>query len=62
MRMIVDLSNLDGSYQNVTIGQSGHYLSSHYKDEWPSYYVGNSLPMQFGKVVKESELVVEPAR
>ncbi len=62
MRMIVDLSNLDGSYQNVTIGQSGHYLSPHYKDEWPSYYVGNSLPMQFGKVVKESELVVEPVR
>ena len=60
MRMIVDLSNLDGSYQNITIGESGHYLSPRYSDEWPSYYVGNSLPMQFGKVDVKSELVVNP--
>ncbi len=60
MRMVVDLANLDGSFQNVTIGESGHYLSSHYSDEWPSYYVGNSLPMQFGKVDAVSELSVRP--
>ncbi len=61
MRMIVDLSNLDGSFQNITIGESGQALSSHYKDEWASYYVGNSLPMQFGKVDVKSELVINPS-
>ncbi len=62
MRMVVDLADLNGSFQNITIGESGHYLSTHYSDEWPSYYVGNSLPMQFGNVEVKSELVVNPAR
>lgn len=61
MRMVVDLGNLDGSFQNVTIGESGHVLSPHFKDEWQSYYVGNSLPMQFEKVDVKADLVVDPA-
>lgn len=61
MRMVVDLSNLDASLQNITIGQSGQALSSNYKDEWASYYVGNSLPMQFGRVELRSELVINPS-
>jgi penicillin amidase len=60
MRMIVDLSNLDGSFQNITIGESGQVLSSHYEDEWNSYYVGNTFPMQFNKVEVRSELKVTP--
>lgn len=60
MRMIVNLGNLDGSYQNITIGQSGHIFSSHYKDQWASYYVGNSFPMQFSKVQAVSDLTVRP--
>ena len=62
MRMVADMSNLDGSMQNITIGQSGHYFSSHYKDEWSSYYVGKSYPMQFGKVKADGDLTVEPAK
>ncbi len=62
MRMVVDLSNLDGSLQNLTIGESGHALSPHYKDQWPSYYVGNSFPMQFRHVTAKSELTVNPER
>jgi penicillin amidase len=60
MRMVVDLSNLDGSFQNITIGESGQPLSSHYRDEWDSYYVGNSFPMQFLRVDVKSELMVNP--
>jgi penicillin amidase len=62
MRMVVDLSNLDNSFQNVTIGESGHILSNHYSDEWDSYYVGNSLPMEFNKVNVESRLQIVPGR
>lgn len=60
MRMVVDLANLGGSFQNITIGESGQPLSSHYKDQWASYYVGNSFPMQFEHVDVKSELVVNP--
>jgi penicillin amidase len=62
MRMIVDLGNLDGSFQNIPVGQSGHRLSRHYNDQWPSYYVGNSFPMQFSRIDAKSVLNVRPAR
>ena len=59
MRMVVDLSNLDKSLQNITIGESGQPFSWHYHDQWDEYYVGKSFPMQFGNV-KGSELRVTP--
>lgn len=60
MRMIVDLSDLDRSLQNITVGQSGHRLSSHYKDQWPAYYGATGFPMQFGKIDAQSTLTVSP--
>ena len=60
MRMIVDLSDLDHSLQNITVGESGHRLSSHYKDQWSAYYGATSFPMQFGKVDAKETLVVNP--
>jgi penicillin amidase len=50
MRMAVDFANLDGSFLNITLGQSGQILSSHYRDQWEAYYTGHSFPMQFGHV------------
>ena len=60
MRVVVDLGNLDASLANLTIGQSGQYLSSHYKDQWQAYYNGRSFPMQFGKVDAKATLTVTP--
>jgi penicillin G amidase len=60
MRMIVDLGDLDRSMQNITVGESGHRLSSHYKDEWDAYYGATSFPMQFKKVDAKQTLVVMP--
>ena len=60
MRMIVDLGNLDGSLQNITVGESGQLLSSHYKDQWSAYYGGTSFPMQFEKVDAKQTLTVTP--
>ena len=60
MRFIADLSNWDGSLNNLTLGQSGEILSRHYSDQWPSYYVGKSFPMQFEKVEAASTLEVVP--
>ncbi|MGA3203769.1 MAG: penicillin acylase family protein [Bryobacteraceae bacterium] len=60
MRMIVDLGDLDHSLQNITVGESGQRLSSHYKDQWSAYYGATSFPMQFGKVDAKQTLVVNP--
>jgi penicillin amidase len=60
MRMIVDLADLDRSLENITVGESGHRLSSHYKDQWSAYYGATSFPMQFEKVDVKQTLVIKP--
>jgi penicillin amidase len=60
LRMVVDLSNLDRSMINVTTGESGHELSRHYMDQWDSYYVGKSFPMEFGQIEASGVLTVRP--
>ncbi len=49
-RMVVDLSALDQSVQNLPAGESGFVASGHYKDQWSAYYVGKSFPMEFDNV------------
>jgi penicillin amidase len=61
MRMTADLSDWDRSLLNVTIGQSGQILSSHYRDEWEHYYAGESFPMQFRSIDATSVLRLMPA-
>jgi penicillin amidase len=60
MRLNADLSNWDNSLLNLPVGESGHILSSHYKDEWDGYYNGRSFPMQFRKVDVKDTLKMEP--
>jgi penicillin amidase len=47
MRFVADTSNWDHSLMNITLGQSGQLLSSHYSDQWESYYVGTTFPRPF---------------
>jgi penicillin amidase len=60
MRMTVDFSDLAKSYQNIVTGQSGHVLSSHYRDQWDAWREGRSFPMQFQKVDAKETLTIEP--
>jgi penicillin amidase len=60
MRYVADLSDWDNSLANVPVGQSGHALSPHYRDQWNNHYVGTSRPMQFNKVQVEHTLTVRP--
>jgi penicillin G amidase len=62
MRMTADLSDWERSLLNITTGQSGQFLSSHYKDEWDHYYNGQSYPMQFSKVDAPNVLEFVPGR
>ena len=60
MRFVADLPDWDKSLNNLTIGESGEVLSSHYKDQWDAYYVGRSFPMQFKNINSKSTLTVNP--
>ena len=60
MRMVVDFADFDRSLQNITTGESGEPLSSHYKDQWRAYYVGRSFPMEFDRVDSKQVLTVNP--
>ncbi len=59
-RMVADLSHWDNSVQNLTVGESGHVASKHYRDQWPNYYVGKSFPMEFDKIDGVDTLRVVP--
>ena len=62
MRLNADLADWDRSQLNLPIGESGHVLSRHYKDQWEAYYNGTSFPMPFQKVDASSVLQLVPDR
>ncbi|MFN0104543.1 MAG: penicillin acylase family protein [Bryobacteraceae bacterium] len=47
MRMVVDFGDPRGGLLNVSIGQSGHPLSSHFKDQWDAHANATSFPLHF---------------
>jgi penicillin amidase len=46
-RLTVDWSNLDGSTENIVMGESGDPLSPYYLDQWPYWYSGKTFAMPF---------------
>jgi penicillin amidase len=61
MRFVADLAAWDHSCMNLTTGQSGQPLSSHYTDQWRAYYTGDSFPLAFDRVDIEDTLELVPA-
>jgi penicillin G amidase len=62
MRFVADFSDWDHSLNNITIGESGQFLSRHFKDQWDAYYAGRSFPMQFKNPVVKDTLKVLSSR
>jgi penicillin G amidase len=60
MRMTADLADWERSLLNVTTGQSGQVFSSHYRDQWSSYYYAKTYPMPFAKITGKSTLEFRP--
>jgi penicillin amidase len=46
-RLTVDWSNVDGSTENIVMGESGDPLSPYFLDQFPSWYSGKTFPMPF---------------
>lgn len=60
LRFIADLSNWDNSLINLPSGNSGHFTSGHYKDQFDEYLSGRAFPLEFDKIIAKSELKLAP--
>ena len=63
-RLTVDFSNFDHSTLNIVIGQSGHLLSPHYKDQFSAWYNDSSFQFPFTEAAvnaaAEHRLTLQP--
>jgi len=46
-RFTMDWSNIDGSTENIVLGESGNPLSPYFRDEWNDWYNGTTFPLAF---------------
>jgi penicillin amidase len=46
-RFTMDWSNVDGSTENIVLGESGNPLSPYFKDQWNDWYNGTTFPLPF---------------
>lgn len=60
LRFVADVSAWDRSLMNLTIGQSGHRFSGHYKDQWEAYAAGRSFPLAFTPAPAGPVLTLKP--
>jgi penicillin G amidase len=57
MRMVLDLSNIDSGIFNHPSGQSGHFNSPNYRDQFMDWYNETPTPFGFGPTVYREELL-----
>ena len=46
-RFTMDWSNIDGSTENITLGESGDPLSPYFRDQWNDWYGGTTFALPF---------------
>jgi penicillin amidase len=46
-RFTMDWSNVDGSTENITLGESGNPYSAYFKDQWKDWADGRTFAMPF---------------
>jgi penicillin G amidase len=46
-RFTMDWSNIDGSTENIVLGESGNPLSPYFRDQWKDYYGGTTFALSF---------------
>lgn len=61
MRLVVDFGDLEKTTLTTTTGESGHPLSSHYRDQFPKWVAGEGVPLSFAVSAPGREkLTLEP--
>jgi len=48
-RFTMDWSNVDGSTENIVLGESGNPLSPYYRDQWSDWYGGKTFALPFSE-------------
>jgi penicillin amidase len=48
-RFTMDWSNVDGSTENIVLGESGNPYSSYFRDQWNDYYAGRTFALPFSE-------------
>jgi penicillin amidase len=46
-RFTMDWSNIDGSTENIVLGESSDPLSPYFRDQWNDYYAGATFALPF---------------
>jgi penicillin amidase len=46
-RFTMDWSNVDGSTENIVLGESGDPLSAYFRDQWNDWYGGTTFAFPF---------------
>jgi penicillin amidase len=46
-RFTMDWSNVDGSTENISLGESGNPYSEYFRDQWKDYYGGTTFALPF---------------
>lgn len=46
-RFTMDWSNIDGSTENIVLGESGNPLSPYFRDQWNAWYNGTTFALPF---------------
>ena len=46
-RFTMDWGNIDGSTENISLGESGNPYSPYYRDQWDDYYNGRTFALPF---------------
>jgi penicillin amidase len=46
-RFTMDWSNIDGSTEDIVLGESGNPLSAYFRDQWADYYGGTTFALPF---------------
>jgi len=54
-RFTIDWSNVDGSTENIDLGQSGNPYSEYYRDQWNDYYGGTTFALPFNQAAVAAE-------
>jgi penicillin amidase len=46
-RFTMDWNNIDGSTENIVLGESGNPYSPYFRDQWDDYYNGRTFALPF---------------
>ena len=54
-RFTMDWSNIDGSTENIVLGESGNPFSPYFRDQWSDYYDGTTFALPFSAAAVASQ-------